>query len=412
MPHDSWRGAVAEIGEATGTATDNQRQLAAFAGIDLPQNLPRLVAAARIQAALSSELCMPSPGPCSDVQMEMISSLKAEAHVAPIPKDRGEASAWITFLFLKKRAHLLEELKLEAGDIVEITGSGSNDLREVSSIGSWGRIRFTGSGGRGAWPDMVVVRCRRSDDTDAARELKRKAANRVALRQRIGEWSTTKEQELRAYSVDARLTREDIWQLQDIIQKAKDEKPIQHFLEARPQMLTALLGGNTRFCLPRPSLGGRYVPDFFISDVNSLGIRWILVELETPKSNVTLKSGNDLGQHARRGVTQVKEWREWLLNNLDMARRSKRRDGLGLVDIRPRSEGLVLVGRRAQLLENADAVRNPIREGDDINVHTYDWLVEQLYGILRFDGPAGLSSYGFRSRSVVDQRPDGLDDIF
>src|SRR5208337_1157418 len=106
-------------------------ELAAFAGINLSEDLPRLVAAARIQASLSSELGIPSPGPCSDVQMEMIENLEAEVQVSAAPLDRGEASAWITFLFLKKRAHLLEELKLEAGDIVEISGCKDSDLREV-----------------------------------------------------------------------------------------------------------------------------------------------------------------------------------------------------------------------------------------------------------------------------------------
>jgi hypothetical protein len=343
--------------------------------------------------------------------MEMIENLEAEVQVAAAPLDRGEASAWITFLFLKKRAHLLEELKLEAGDIVEIRGSKGSDLREVSSIGSYGRIHFTGSGGGVAWPDAVLVRCRRSDDTDAARKLKQEVANRVARLQRTGEWSASKEQELRAYRVDARLTQDDIWQLQLVIQKAKDEKPIQKFIEEHPQMLTALLGGNARFCLRQPPLAGRYVPDFLIGDVNSLGIRWILVELETPKSNVTLKKANDLDRHARRGVTQVKEWREWLLNNLDMARRSKSRDGIGLVDIRPSSDRLVLVGRRARLFDNTDKVRNPIREAERINVHTYDWLVEQLQGIFYSGGPAGDGLYGFRSHAEVDRWPNGSDDI-
>jgi Shedu protein SduA, C-terminal len=412
MPHQNWREAVTRIDEATGGVTEKQRQLAAFARISLPNDLPRLVAAARIQTALSSELGIECPGPCGDGQMEMISSLEADVGISATPTDRGEASAWITLLFLKKRAHLLEQLKLEAGDIVEIMGSRGGDLREVSSIGSSGRIHFTGSGGGGAWPDMVVVRCRRNDDTDTARNLKQKAANRVALRQRKGEWSVSKEQELRGYRVEGRLTREEIWQLELVVQKAKDEKPIQKFIEERPQMLAALLGGNARFCLPRPSLGGKYFPDFLISDVNSLGIRWILVELETPESNVTLKDVNGLDQHARRGVMQVKEWREWLLNNLDMARRSKRRDGLGLVDIRPGSEGLVLVGRRARLFENADEVRNPIQEAERIYVHTYDWLIKQLQGILCFGGPAGVSPYGLPTQSVADEWPDGLDDGF
>jgi hypothetical protein len=87
----------------------------------------------------------------------------------------------------------------------------------------------------------------------------------------------------------------------------------------------------------------------------------------------------------------VSEWREWLQNNLDTARRSRRNDGLGLVEIRPQSEGVVLVGRRALLFDNTHTVRNPIREQSRIRVHTYDWLLERLDGILRFSGPPRVS---------------------
>ncbi|MGA8156299.1 MAG: hypothetical protein WB822_08835, partial [Rhodoplanes sp.] len=35
---------------------------------------------------------------------------------------------------------------------------------------------------------------------------------------------------------------------------------------------------------------------------------------------------NELDASARRGVTQIREWREWLQNNLDMARRPVEQD--------------------------------------------------------------------------------------
>ena len=393
MRHDSWRGVVAQIHEATGTTTNKQQQVAAVAGIELPQDLPRLVAGARLQAALSAELGIPSPGPCSDMQREIIDSLETDADPRLAPLDGGEASAWIDFLRLKKRAQALEELKLEAGDIVEVLGQGGRDLRAVSSMGSSGRVYFTGGRGGRAWPDMLVVRRRTGDRTASAQELRLETANQVALRATVGGWSTSKEQDLQAYMVSCPLTWENIEQLKAAIDLGTDEKPIQRFIKECPQVLTGLLGGSPRFCLSQISLGGKYTPDFFISDVDSLGIRWVLVELETPVSNVTLKVVNDLDEHARRGVVQVREWREWLQNNLDVARRSKRKDGLGLADIRPQSQGLVLVGRRARLLENAEAIRNRIREENNIHVHTYDWLVDQLTGALRFGGPPGASPY-------------------
>ena len=136
-----------------------------------------------------------------------------------------------------------------------------------------------------------------------------------------------------------------------------------------------------------------YIPDFLIGDYDSLGLRWVLAELETPNSSVTLKSSNELEPRARKGVSQLKEWREWLQDNLGMARRSKREHGLGLVDIRPQSDGLVLVGRRNNLHPNTHIVRHPIRENDRIQVHTYDWLIEQLNGLLEFIGPSGLNPY-------------------
>jgi hypothetical protein len=79
---------------------------------------------------------------------------------------------------------------------------------------------------------------------------------------------------------------------------------IQVFIEEHPETLAALLGGSDRFVLPRYPLGGRYVPDFLVSDTDSLGLRWVLVELETPQSRITLTTQNQLDKVARRGVTQ------------------------------------------------------------------------------------------------------------
>src|SRR5260370_5133223 len=258
MPHDGWRVAIADIHEATGAVTSKQQELARVAGIELPEYLPRLVAGARLQAALSVELGLPLPGPCTDDQQDLINSLEIDGYRAITPLDWSDAYAWIYFLRLKKRAQALEELQLQSGDIVEMLAPGGNQFGEVSSIVSTGRLHFTGGAGADAWPDIVVVRCKKNDDSSSALEFKRKAANRAALRSRATRWSESKQQELQEYLICSALSSEDVERLQDVIESAKDEKPIQQFIEACPQILTALLGGRTRFCIPRVSLGGKY----------------------------------------------------------------------------------------------------------------------------------------------------------
>ena len=86
---------------------------------------------------------------------------------------------------------------------------------------------------------------------------------------------------------------------------------------------TALIAGRRRYCLPQPRLGSEYVPDFLIAGVYSLGIRWVLVELETPRSGVYLKDGRQFDEKARKGISQIGDWRHWLGENLHTARAFK-----------------------------------------------------------------------------------------
>lgn len=395
MPtHSTWRGVVANLREATAPVTPGQRKLGTQAGIQLPKTLPKLIAAARLKAAHAAELCLGPVRQPTDSQLEFLSTLNSSrARDVRVLEDHLEAEAWIEFYLLKRRQSALERLQLEAGDIVEIKDSEGSRLQEVVSMTSEGRVYFRGGRGSREWPDRIKVRCRARDKSKKARELRKITANQASTRSRASEWSLAKEKELRRYKVTVALTAEDIEQLRHVIDAARDERPIQRFIESHPQVLAALLGGNTRFVVSHPQFGGKRIPDFLIADVDSRGINWVLVELETPLSNVTLQDHNLLEKHARKGVSQVKEWREWILANLELARRSQLKEGLGLIDIRPRSAGLVLVGRRSRLGGNASSVRFPISEDERIDVHTYDYLLERLEGILRFQGPSGLNNY-------------------
>ncbi|MDP1823906.1 MAG: DUF4263 domain-containing protein [Archangium sp.] len=391
MPHPVWRDAVREIDERTRTATDLQKRLARLAGLSLPKRLPRLVAAARIQAALRNELDLSVSPPCNEDQLRYIRELKPNFRLTP--SDHREAEAWINHLWLQGRRAALKTLRLEAGDIVEARGAPE----VVSSIGGTGRIHFKGGGGAGAWPDQVTIRYRREDQGRRARTARIAAENRATLRGRRALWSEAKRAQLAEYAVTRLATVTEIEQLQQVIDSAGDEGPIQEFLQERPHILATILGGNERFCLPKPRLGDRYIPDFLLADVDSSGIGWVLVELETPNSGTTLMNGNELEARARKGVSQVQEWRDWLHGNIALARAARTEGGLGLPDIRQMSRGLVLVGRRGSLNMNAGSVRQPHREQGGINIHTYDWLIETLTANVRFVGPPAANQHVFRT---------------
>lgn len=134
------------------------------------------------------------------------------------------------------------------------------------------------------------------------------------------------------------------------------------------------------------------MPDFIIGDVDSLGVRWVLIELETPKSGIYLKNGDKLDNKARKGIDQVIEWRNWLSNNISYARKPRSDNGLGLFDIRENADTVVIVGRRSKMPKTKDAQRHEYRKSN-IQIHSYDWLLETLRGAIRHEGPTASNPH-------------------
>lgn len=393
MPYLHWREAVASLKPLLKKSTDSQGALARAVGGTLPKSLPWLVAGARLQALLAEQLATDGLQPPTDSVRSVIYDLSDEVGArVPEPGSRIEADAWIRYLYLKKRVRTLEALKPVAGDTVRSIWDDEEDVREISSIGNDGRLHFRGRRGR-AWPDRVVKVAEASDTSPRADELRRRARNLAAAADVDRPWSLAKMNALAEYEAPNDLEWHELNELREVIESASTERPVQEFLQSRPQILASLVRGPIRYVIPKAPMGVSYVTDFLVADVDSIGIRWLLLELETPRSGIALKTKNEYDESARQGVSQVREWREYLQDNLANAHLLRSQGGLGLFDIRPQSDGLVIVGRRELLKPRARQIRAQTYEMERISVHTYDWLLERLEGILNFQGTPGANPY-------------------
>ena len=394
MSKKTWSEAVATIRQFLGTPTSDQLRLLDLLGLQISKDIPRLVVAAKLRDHLAKDIALPIPTEPGARELARIKFLKQDQDGDVKPQSHSEAEAWVDHLRLLRRVEHLERIKIEAGDIVEIPTEGR--FAEVSSIGEDGRVYFKGGHGAGSWPDLLEVRAKQIDNSPTAEEMRVSARNFAAHAAPLGLWSEAKNKELVSYEIKDHATEVDIDLLEQVICAANDEKPIQKHLEENPHLLASLLGGKNRFCIPQKRLGSEYIPDFLISDTDSLGISWVLIELETPKSAIYLQKSDQLDEYARKGVAQIQEWREWLTSNIAYARNKRSDNGLGLIDIRPSSRAVVIVGRRTYLRGTKEVARNQLRESENIHIHTYDWLLEQLRGALYFSGPPGFNPYLFQ----------------
>lgn len=267
--------------------------------------------------------------------------------------------------------------------MVRVHGSKAHLDAIVSGYGADGRVYFRGNS-TSVWPDELTKLYGKDDSSWEAVQLRQTLRDQASDRAIKQGWSQAKHNELKCYSIKHEAHLEDIDELEQIIDQAKDEKQIQKFLEEKPELLGLLLTGQDRYVIPQASLGGKYAADFFLADTDSIGISWWMVELETPRSPVLLRPSDNheqFDEKTRKGIAQIKHWREHIGRNRAHARASQSEGGLGYFDIRLKTPGLVLVGRRSLMNSSgsgAEVERPQLRESEQIHVHTYDWLLERL----------------------------------
>jgi hypothetical protein len=371
--------------------TAQQQALARLAKIKIHRNTPRLVAAALLRIALRDELDLHPRLEGSTAYEESLATLQKEDVGFPESATPEERWAHRAHDYILKRIAAHEKLQLVRGDLVRLV---DKKPAEVSSIGKDGRVYFMGGEGFGAWPDRIKKVVRRGDPSKSAARLKVAAKNEASRRSKPRVWSQARATELEKWFVPTSLNETQVQAFEEVIDDATDERMIQKFITENPEILASLVGGNERYCIPLKRLGDRYVPDFVIGSVDSLGVRWHFVELETPKSGIYTRRGDGLDQFARKGSDQITAWRKWIAENLSLARARRAESGLGLFDVESHAPGFVIVGRRDRMPnDRSESIRLEQRSRNNTEIHSYDWLLERLYGTLRYSGLPAMSPY-------------------
>lgn len=176
--------------------------------------------------------------------------------------------------------------------------------------------------------------------------------------------------------VDAR----DLRRLRRALGRARIEGDMQAFLAKHPELLIQHLGGgHGRWVIPQKRLGAEHVPDFIIGERHSGGRFWTAVELEGPQRPMFNKAG-DPSRYLWHAIRQIIDWRVWLEYNRDYAARDPSESGLGLEDVSPSMPGLVIIGRRSDLPSDRQAFRRGLQRQLDVEIHSYDWLLDRLEG--------------------------------
>jgi hypothetical protein len=391
VPHSDWREPAARLRARLAAATEVQHELAAHLGIALPDAASALLAAAILRDALGATIDAP-PRSASSEQLEYVDDLSAWSIPAdPQPSTHAIASALLTMLEKRRALECLTALQLRAGDVVVEWRQSDlrNDeldperLRLVASIADDGTVYFQGGGGRRARVDRLDLVHRADDDSDDAQKTRSyaeaEARHHADVVRRSDALNSVKVSRLRQWSVTERpILPRDVDEFRGVIETAGDEKPIQLYLQDHPYLLTGVLaGGHGRWLRPQTRFGGRYVADFLIAEADSIGIRWTLIELESPRARPLSIEGEWL-KEARHAQHQIQSWRHYIAENLDAARKDPRDEGLGLVDIDPGVPGLILISRRSIIGGDHAWVRRGLRLDSGIAMHTYDWLLDRI----------------------------------
>ncbi|MCL2848146.1 MAG: DUF4263 domain-containing protein [Firmicutes bacterium] len=74
-------------------------------------------------------------------------------------------------------------------------------------------------------------------------------------------------------------------------------------------------GNHGMFLFPEFQFGSIYKADYLIVGINSMGMQFIFVELESLNGKITTKNGTEFGEVIRKGINQVDTWKRYIESN-------------------------------------------------------------------------------------------------
>jgi hypothetical protein len=198
-------------------------------------------------------------------------------------------------------------------------------------------------------------------------------------------------------SADA-VTEQQVAAYEQALEAAPDELAMQRFLESAPRLLLQhLAAAGEHWVISKKRLGTEHETDFLLAEQGSTGLTWYAVELERPQARLFTASG-DQSAKLTHALRQIDDWREWLSRNRDYASRPRNQSGLGLREIDPDLDGLIIMGRDADLDPRTHDRRRRLQRMHRVRIETYDWLARQARGRLAVlqASPSSASLHGER----------------
>jgi hypothetical protein len=173
------------------------------------------------------------------------------------------------------------------------------------------------------------------------------------------------------------ISGEEIAAFNAALTAAANEAAMQEFLQENPRFLFQhLTAGRGYWVIPRKRLGAEHETDFLIAESDAGRLTWHAIEIERPQAPLFTAKG-DPSAALTHALRQISDWRNWLSHNRDYASRSREHSGLGLANIDPELEGLVIMGRETQINASTEQLRRRLMRENRVRIHTYDWLVRR-----------------------------------
>ncbi|GII67372.1 hypothetical protein Skr01_74570 [Sphaerisporangium krabiense] len=159
---------------------------------------------------------------------------------------------------------------------------------------------------------------------------------------------------------------------------------MQAFLKERPHLLVNTdVAYGCRWFKASPRLGANYVPDFAIARMDSGGLAWTLIELQSPKSTLfvdTAKPGQAKpDEQLREGIDQISRWRGWI------ERRGSNGTSLeGYPRLAPNFRGVIIIGRSEKKFHdlNGDDRIRELEAHNRVEIQSYDRIFRAAWEVI------------------------------